>query len=286
VRLRNFDPRLRHRYVLGVREIEKRSEVQLIVFKSTILKVEGSMALVEYRISQSYEDLRSIATKLRKEVVDQSKGLRWCWIAEWHKEAQGYVLGVKYEGKYTWVCKLVIIQYGRGPAAYEQMDRLNALEGLTHDEWWAIWNSGNTHITASLSPDGSRVELRLKGVKHRIEPGFLEEKRCSFETDENGAVELFSELLTIRQKGVLPSASGSGDAKVVDDLDKGDAIAVSCPGVYEVDPESEFSFSLTITLQTAADICKATPEYLSFDLGPLMAETIEEDSKGIFHKEN
>ncbi len=277
----------------GLREMEIRSQVQLIVFKLPFLKVEGFMASVDYRISHSYEELLSIATKLRNEVVAQSKELRWCWIAEWHREAQGYVLGVKYEGKSTWSYKPVIIQFGPGPEAYQHMDRLNALEGLNRDEWWAIWNSGSTHVTASLSPDGSRVQLTLKGVEHRIAPGLLEEKQCSFVTEEYWAMELFSELLEIQRKGVLPSASGfNNDVDVVDyveeegDEEDGDEITVSCPGIYAVDPDDEFCFTLTITLQTAADLCEAIPERLLFDIGLLWAETIEEGLKGIFTKED
>ena len=219
------------------------------------------MASVDYRISHSYDELLSITTKLRNDVVAQSKGLRWCWIAEWHREAQGYALGVQYEGKSRCDYKPVIIQFGRGPAAYELMDRLNAREGLTTDESRRIRCSGMSQATAMLSTNGSEVQLRLKGVDHSIEPGLLGEKQCIFVTEEELAMELFSELLEIRYNGLLPRSSGIADVEVVDD-EHGDRISVSCPGIYAVDPDDDYLFTLTISLRTAADLCNAIPERL------------------------
>ena len=219
------------------------------------------MKSVPHRISHSYDELLSITTKLRNDVVAQSEGLRWCWIAEWHREAQGYALGVQYEGKSRCDYKPVIIQFGRGPAAYELMDRLNAREGLTKDASWTIRCSGMPQATAMVSTNGSQVQLRLKGVDHSIEPGLLGEKQCIFVTDEELVRELFFDLLEIRYNGLLPRSSGIADVEVVDD-EHGDRISVSCPGIYAVDPADDYLFTLTISLRTAADLCNAIPERL------------------------
>ena len=213
--------------------------------------------MIEETPPQSFEQLIDVVAKYHEDIVLRSDGRRWCWITEWSGDCDDgqYLLGIKVEGQTTWTIYCVL-QSGFGRTAFQWVEKLNEREGISPAEHERIWHSGGPGAKACLGDDETTVLLHIQGVKHTVE--FNENPllcRCTFSLEWCHAQELDDGLHAIRKK--LPLRHMNGRRVAVDEDELTGDINFIITGGYESDPNDEYCFTLTIDLETAAQLYAA-----------------------------
>lgn len=212
----------------------------------------------------TFQELVTITNGYREEIFRNAKGLKWCWITEWSEDQQVYRLGVKYEGQTTWT-EYCVLQYGYGEQAYQWIERLNEMEGISPDEHRAIWFSGKSAASVCLSEDEDEVHLLIRGTAHQ----FDRDGRCTFDLEYDWAFQVFRGLHLLNTRYLLPSPDEDENACVVGSNDTNGDVALSIPGEYERDLHDKYVFTLAMSLQTAADLLQAMPDEFRIDIAYL-----------------
>lgn len=211
-------------------------------------------------IPRNYEEFSNLAAMFREEAVRRSKGQRWCWIVEWIDDEQVYRLGAKYEGQTTWD-GCTVVQNGLGITIHDWLDRLNSEMGISPDDHRQILNSGGPSARAFLHDDEDSVVLQIRGTPHHsIQDPSSQFESWKFTLEIDDAIDLFRGLHVLSKRFLLPEpAEDVSNIQVVDDIDSPET-TFWISGDYEVDPLDQHCFTLTIDLQTAANLWSLVPD--------------------------
>lgn len=219
---------------------------------------------------RSFEELCQRADKFRQKIVDDAAGLRWCWIAEYDSDIDGYWLGVQYDGRCSWT-QFGLLQQGHGSTANDWTRRLNDREGTSSEEERKIRNSYTQSAKACLDENEANVCIMIQGAvpDWDVAPSAVEMARQFWELPEDPIVyplrhiftlephlanDVASCLAQLHQEHRLPKpCKDIRDVDVVQVEDSGDT-TFSIPSELEIDPHDYFCFTLMLDLQTAADL--------------------------------
>ena len=211
----------------------------------------------------NYEELCDRAAILREEVVGTEK-LRWCWIAYFISDLGECRLGILFEGQHSWT-NCCLLQKGYGKQANEWVKRLNEAEGISDKTTQEIVRSVKLGARACLTDDEQNVSIQVEGTPwgFDVAPSTPDtaadyprpiQMRCIFTLEWALANDLANCLFRLMHDRRLPQPRRLiVDVEVIHDEDTAET-TFCVPGDTYGDPHDPFVFTLTVDLQTAADL--------------------------------